>query len=150
MLKFSSCIQNRYKHINGPSHITYVTQWSVGGKDYVNHFLRNVAKMIDSQPANKKIVIAGCSRGSATIIVGLSLLGEKYQNRISLETPFDTLPNVIDSWPTLRYLSSMQLAMLSGFTNYDCNQLSPYDALGYIPDNIPIAYITSKTDQKIS
>lgn len=150
-LKFLSYYENCYERINGPSHITHITRWSVGGKEDVDQFLENIKKMIDNN-SGKKIVVFGPSRGGATTLIGISCLPKRYQEKISLvivESPFTTFPDVLNSWPCLRYLSFIQLDLLSRIGRYKHNQLTPLEAIHGIPNNIPLAFITSNIDKTV-
>ena len=150
-LKLAFHISNVQNGIDGPTHIPDITKWSVGGQDDVNHFLRNIKKMIDEHP-DKKIVVFGCSRGASTTLIGLSLLGDEYLKKINLvivEAPFNNLSDVLNSWKYLKFLADIQLHLLAKYARYSHEQLTPIEAVDDIPTNIPIAFITSKIDETV-
>lgn len=152
LLKFFSYCKNCQERITGPSHVTHLTRWSVGGLDDVDQFLENIMKMIDEHP-NKKVVVFGPSRGGSTVLIGVSQLPKEYQDRISLvivEAPFTSFPDVLRSWPYLRYLSSVQLYLLSTFGRYKHDQITPIQVIKNIPKSIPMAFVISRVDTTVN
>lgn len=141
--------QNTSQGINARAHCFYITRWNVGGTTDLDHYLVHFRQMLATTPLHKKIVLCGASRGAALTLVAVSQLTPQEQARIALvvvEAPFDSFPNVLNSWPYLRYVSGVQLYLISRFGLYNSNQLTPIDTVTQIPHSLPIAFITSEID----
>lgn len=152
-LKCITHLENKYKNIEGsPGHYVNITHWNVGGHDDVTFYIKYFREMLQNTPSQKKIVLFGCSRGAATTFIAVSMLTSEEQDRISLiilEAPFDSLPNVLNSWPKLKVLAPLQLKLMSIIGSYHNHQLTPLDVVGDFPINIPVAFITSDQDKTV-
>jgi hypothetical protein len=141
--------ENTAKGIQAPAHCFYITRWNVGGATDLDHYLRYFRQMLLETPLDKKIAIFGPSRGASLTLIAMSQLTPEEQSRVSLvivEAPFDSFPNVLNSWPYLRYLSGMQLYLISRLGLYHPSQLTPIGTIHQIPHTVPIAFITSERD----
>jgi len=129
-----------------------VTRWNVGGDPDVAFYLKNFRKMLAMTKNDKKIVCFGCSRGAATTLIAISKMTPGEQARIALvlvESPFDTFPNVLNSWPLLRPLAGIQLYLIEKLAMYKPNQMTPLEAIGDWPGSVPIGFITTDLDTTV-
>lgn len=123
----------------------------IGQKDDVERLERVV------QAQTKRVVLFGESRGAATI---LNYLGNPFCpvdtiKAVVLDSPFDTLPNVIQhrlrGWYLDRIIApSTAESLLSHCTNYKSDGLQPLNAVSKIAlkdRHIPILFIASKEDK---
>lgn len=150
--KFITFTANYITGINARAHCFYITRWNVGGTADLEHYLIHFRQMLEKTPLDKKIVVFGPSRGGSTTLVAMTQLTPEEQNRISLvivEAPFDSFPNVLNSWPYLRYLSGVQLYLISRFGLYQSTQLTPIGTIEQIPHTLPVAFITSDKDTTV-
>jgi hypothetical protein len=141
--------ENKSKGIDAPAHCFYITRWNVGGAMDLDHYLTHFRQMLATTSYDKKIVFFGCSRGASMTLIAVSQLTPEEQARIALvivEAPFDSFPNVLNSWPYLRYLSGLQLYLISRYGLYEASQLTPISIIDRIPHTLPIAFITSERD----
>ncbi len=150
-LQIKSLVVNTYCNIHGSSiSHSYITQNNIGGKEDVNQNIRAIHECIKANPS-KKIVLYGCSRGAATTLVTLAKLDKELLKHIALvivEAPFDSVKSVVES---SSWFPSLTLAFAKTVMNYDENQQSPLDAVSSdnFPLDIPIAFITSKIDDRV-
>jgi alpha-beta hydrolase superfamily lysophospholipase len=150
-LQIKSLVVNTYCNIHGSSiSHSYITENNIGGKEDVNQNIRAIHECIKANPS-KKIVLSGVSRGAATTLVTLANLGKDLLKHISLvivEAPFDSVPSVVES---SSWFPSLTMEFAKTVMNYDENQQSPLDAVlgDSFPLDIPLAFITSKIDNRV-
>jgi dipeptidyl aminopeptidase/acylaminoacyl peptidase len=151
LLQCKSLIVNTYCNIKGSSiSYSYVMENNVGGKEDVEQNIRAIEECIEANP-NKKIVLFGCSRGAATMVVTLANLKDELLQHIKLvivEAPFDSVENVVNS---SSYFPKLIMNYLETCTKYDRMQQSPLEAVNSdsFPLEIPIAFITTKVDDRV-
>lgn len=150
ILKVKSIVANTYYDVHGASIChNYVTEGDLAGSSDVQQNIRTIEQCIKDYP-NKKIVLFGCSRGAATVVTTLANLNKDLLSHIALaivEAPFDTVENVVNA---SSYIPSLGMFYLRRFTKYEDKQQSPFDAVnGNFPVDIPIAFVTSKVDDRV-
>lgn len=97
-----------------------------------------------------KIVVFGYSRGASTVFSTIARMKKEYHKDISLvimEAPFNTVKEAIIA----RYgkLEPIVSYILEEFTEYDGDQVSPMSLIPDFPNDIPVAFITSKVDTTV-
>ena len=132
------------------SHPHYINWWnmSVGGSPDVAHHQRYVKDFL--QDKSKSKVLFGCSRGAVTTLVSVAGLPPHQQQQIGLvivEAPFDTVPSVLSHSAWIP--PSLQLLLLRTLGSYQDDQVSPLQAIEHFPLDVPIAFITSRTDARV-
>lgn len=150
ILKVKSIVANTYYDVHGASIChNYVTESNLAGSHDVQQNIRTIKQCIEAYP-NKKIVLFGCSRGAATVVTTLANLNKDLLSHIALaivEAPFDTVESVINA---SSYSPSLAMYCLRTFTKYEDEQQSPLDAVnGDFPLDVPIAFVTSKVDDRV-
>ena len=120
--------------------------------------LSDIASRANNSP--KKFVLAGVSRGAATLI---NFASDKRYNlkdvaMLILESPFDIALNVMkfqaerlfQSWnPLINNLGS-KWSMTKLYPKHDPNGISPIKSIGLVPKHIPVVLIHSRKDAVIS
>ncbi|MGC2310042.1 MAG: alpha/beta fold hydrolase [Candidatus Babeliaceae bacterium] len=104
------------------------------------------------------IVLIGLSRGAATIINFVATRNPSLLKAVVLESPFDTVENVIQFYLKQRYLAwipGVHACALFYFThylypNYNPNGIKPLDVVADLPLDLPILFIHSLEDTLIS
>ncbi len=139
--------------IKGASH-TYVryAQMNVAGERDVAQYLAAVRRCAKDEP-QKRLVLFGCSRGAATVLVALRHLSKAERGRVALvlvEAPFDSLPNVFCSWYGL-FWGKLALRVFAWFTAFREAQESPLHAVQHqdFPLDVPLAFVYSRTDTMV-
>ncbi|MFA5998622.1 MAG: prolyl oligopeptidase family serine peptidase [Candidatus Babeliales bacterium] len=111
-----------------------------------------ISKTITKIPANKSVILYGCSRGSATIINYLAKFNPKNVKALVLDSCPASLPETIA--PKLVKLGIHPSYSLSIFTTlfpaYPANSIPPLHAIKNITNkNLPILLIHSKDDSSV-
>lgn len=105
---------------------------------------------------NHRFVLAGISRGSATVINYVALHQPASIAALVLESPFDTISNVIKhllrrfhiNWIPFSKKIAIKLAQ-SNFPLLNINGIFPLNVVHKIPSHIPIFIIHSRKDRTI-
>lgn len=115
----------------------------------IQHFLAPIrAVWNDPIIKERRIVLAGSSRGAATVLGAVVHMTPEEHKRIAfvlLEGIFDSVPNIC----TARYgrhLGRFIPWALSWLTRYDPQYLSPLELAQQFPVNIPVVFVTSLVD----
>jgi len=150
-----------YFGVQGASaHHTHPTEMNVGGDQDVAEYLIGVRDAIRVHP-QKRIVLFGCSRGAATVLVAVNRLTVEERRHIALvvtEGPFDTVPHVahciarVDGWfpdPLATWRTEWMLRLLSRFAKYRPEQESPLQAVQTWPLDTPLAVVRSRVDDVV-
>jgi hypothetical protein len=148
--KIKSLVANTYYDVYGASIChNYVTESNLAGPSDVQQNIKTIEKCVKDYP-NKKIVLFGCSRGAATVVTTLANLNKDLLGHVVLaivEAPFDSVESVVSA---SSYIPSLGMFYLRTFTKYEDKQQSPLDAVnGDFPLDIPIAFVTSKADDRV-
>lgn len=147
-MRVVTSLRNIWVASTAPPHYVNPKDVSIGGDRDVAHFVTNCEKMIRSFP-DKHSVVFGCSRGAATVIVGVASLTEKLQKGLSLviaEAPFDSITSVMEE---SAWFPKTEIWGLKYFTSYSDDQISPLEAIENFPLDVPIAFITSAQDKRV-
>ena len=150
ILKIKSYVVNTYCGIEGASLAhCYITQDNIAGENDIRQYIDMIIECIRLNPT-KKIVLFGCSRGAAATIIVLANLNQSILDHIKLvivEAPFDSVESVVHN---SAWFPTATMNMLNMFTAYKPTQQSPLDAVNIdIFPSIPIAFITSKVDNRV-
>jgi len=125
-----------------------LSQVSLAGDIDVAQFVTHYEKMVRETPG-KYHVVFGCSRGAATVLIGVASLQRRLQKSVALviaEAPFDSVPSVLGE---STIFPELQQRGLGALTAYRRDQESPLQAMERFPLDTPVAFVTSRADRRV-
>jgi pimeloyl-ACP methyl ester carboxylesterase len=143
------------------SHHGHITEMNVGGDQDVTEYLQGVRDAIQAYPS-KRIVLFGCSRGAATVLIAATRLSDEERRHVALvvaEGPFDTVPHVVNCRARLGgyvpgvlawWIARLILWLLTRLAKYKPMQQSPLDTMSQWPSDLPVAVVRSRVDDVVA
>lgn len=126
---------------------TNITKLNIAGEGDTNQLFDAILVWYKAHPnPDDKLIIAGVSRGAATVFVTMSLLPQSLQERIALvvmEAPFSSLRSVINR---TKIFPKFWIWTLKTFTNILFDRLDPIQMVDDYPSHIPTLFVVSEED----
>lgn len=122
----------------------YVLAWpwvNWGQRDDIQHFLGTVRAAMDTPGfKGRQLVLAGSSRGAATVLGAVAQMTMEEHRRIA----FVLLEGIYDSIPSV--CGPIVPRLLSWVSRYDPLFPSPVQLAAQFPSTVPVLFVTSRAD----
>lgn len=128
---------------------------NLGQKQDIERLKHAYEKILEKHP-DAEIILVGVSRGSVAIINFIATYQPDHVRALILESPFDTLKNIIKhmlerfhvSWIPFSNRIAYKIAQ-KYFPSLDLKGIVPLDVVEKLPYNVPIIIVHSKKDRVI-
>ncbi len=147
-----SIASNSETDLSVSGHVINLFKINLAQEKDIALYKNSIQDLIDQSDTEKKVILYGVSRGSATVFNTFAQLEQENNTgniaAVICEGIFDSVPNIAKHSNLFNKIQTYAL-MYSGLTQFDRNGISPLSQVQHIKSQTPIALITSVADRMV-